>query len=79
MKKNSDVGAAICLFTGDDIGKEKSEHVEKQRARQNVVYEAGYFMGKLGRERVIMLVDEGIDLPSDLQGVVYTDSESLEN
>ena len=60
----------------DDIGKEKSEAVEKQRARQNVVYEAGYFMGKLGRERVIMLVDNGIELPSDLQGVVYTDSES---
>ena len=76
FEENSDVGAAICLFTGDDIGKEKSETVEKQRARQNVVYEAGYFMGKLGRERVIMLVDEGIDLPSDLQGVVYTDSES---
>ena len=55
---------------------ENSEAVEKQRARQNVVYEAGYFMGKLGRERVIMLVDEGVELPSDLQGVVYTDSES---
>ena len=76
FEENSVVGAAICLFTGDDIGKEKSEAVEKQRARQNVVYEAGYFMGKLGRERVIMLVDEGIELPSDLQGVVYTDSES---
>lgn len=76
FEENSDVGAAICLFTGDDIGKEKSEAVEKQRARQNVVYEAGYFMGKLGRKRVIMLVDEGIELPSDLQGVVYTDSES---
>ena len=76
FEENSDVGAAICLFTGDDIGKEKSEAVEKQRARQNVVYEAGYFMGKLGRERVIMLVDEGIELPSDLQGVVYTVSES---
>lgn len=76
FEENSDVGAAICLFTGDDIGKENSETVEKQRARQNVVYEAGYFMGKLGRERVIMLVDEGIELPSDLQGVVYTNSES---
>lgn len=76
FEENSDVGAAICLFTGDDIGKEKSEAVEKQRARQNVVYEAGYFMGKLGRERVIMLVDNGIELPSDLQGVVYTESES---
>lgn len=76
FEENSDVGAAICLFTGDDIGKAKNETKENHRARQNVVYEAGYFMGKLGRERVIMLVSKGIELPSDLQGVVYTDSEN---
>lgn len=74
FEENSEVGAAICLFTGDDIGKAKSEPEEKQRARQNVVYEAGYFMGKLGREKVVMVVDKGIELPSDLQGVVYTNS-----
>ena len=74
FEENSDVGAAICLFTGDDIGKEKSEAVEKQRARQNVVYEAVIYGN--WAERVIMLVDNGIELPSDLQGVVYTDSES---
>lgn len=74
FEENSEVGAAICLFTGDDIGKAKSEPEEKQRARQNVVYEAGYFMRKLGREKVVMVVDKGIELPSDLQGVVYTNS-----
>ena len=43
------------------------------RARQNVVFEAGYFMGKLGRDRVVIIAEKGIELPSDLQGVVYTD------
>ena len=43
------------------------------RARQNVVFEAGYFMGKLGRDRVVIIAEKGIEIPSDLQGVVYTD------
>lgn len=68
----SDVGGAICLFTADDIGREKTETEEKSRARQNVVFEAGFFMGKLGRERVVLLADSGIEIPSDLKGVVYS-------
>lgn len=52
----SDVHVAIALFTQDDIGAVKEEKGnEKYRARQNVVFEAGYFMGYLGRENVIML------------------------
>ena len=46
------------------------------RARQNVVLETGYFMGKLGRDRVIMLTDDGVELPSDLSGMVYTRSKN---
>lgn len=76
FEKNSNVGAAICLFTADDIGKAKMEDAEKDRARQNVVFEAGFFMGRLGRERVIILADQGVELPSDLKGVVYTGSSS---
>lgn len=74
IEAHSDVQAVVCLFTTDDLGRNKSE-TEQPRARQNVVFEAGYFMGKLGRDRVIMLSDKGIELPSDLQGVVYTDTE----
>lgn len=72
----SDVGGAICLFTADDVGKAKSESEEKTRARQNVVLETGYFMGKLGRNRVVILADKGIEIPSDLSGVVYTDTSN---
>ena len=72
----SDVGGAICLFTADDFGRAKKEPSDKQRARQNVVLETGYFMGKLGREHIIILADDGIEMPSDLSGVVYTNTEN---
>ena len=74
IEENADVDAAICLFTGDDYGRAKGTEAEenKLRARQNVVFEAGYFMGKLGRKNVILIAGPDIELPSDLQGVVYT-------
>ena len=71
-----DVGGAICLFTSDDIGKAKQESENKYRARQNVVLETGYFMGKLGRDHVVILADDGIEMPSDLSGVVYTNTSN---
>lgn len=72
----SDVDGAICLFTSDDIGKAKKDSADKSRARQNVVLETGYFMGKLGRNHVVILADNGIEMPSDLSGVVYTNTGS---
>ena len=71
-----DVGGAICLFTADDIGKAKKDDSDNLRARQNVVLETGYFMGKLGRDHVVILADDGIEIPSDLSGVVYTNTEN---
>ena len=74
FEKYSDVRAAICLFTEDDLGKANKEDDLKRRARQNVVFEAGYFIGKLGRENVVLLANRDIEMPSDLSGVVYTDN-----
>ena len=76
FEEHSDVGAAICLFTGDDHGKAKDATSENLRARQNVVFEAGYFMGKLGRENVVLIANPDIEIPSDLKGVVYTNEKS---
>ena len=76
VEANSNVGAAICLFTADDVGRAKTEKQEQMRSRQNVVFEAGFFMGKLGRDHVILMAERGLELPSDLKGVVYTDSTS---
>lgn len=72
FEENSDVGGAICLFTADDLGRAKADKKNSHRARQNVVFEAGYFMGKLGRERVVVIAENGLELPSDMQGIVYT-------
>lgn len=74
----TDVGGAICLFTADDYGRAKKDEADNTRARQNVVLETGYFMGKLGRDHVVLLADKGIEMPSDLSGVVYTDTGKWE-
>lgn len=66
-----DVGFAVVLLTNDDIGRSQDEKDYKIRARQNVILELGYFIGKLGRNRVVPLYDEGVELPSDLSGIVY--------
>ena len=84
FEENTDVGAAICLFTGDDYGRaikdDKGEETkpanDRLGARQNVVFESGYFMGRLGREKVILIANPEIEIPSDLQGVVYTNDKS---
>ena len=44
---------------------------EKRVARQNVIFELGYFIGKLGRNRVCALHEEGVDIPFDYTGVLY--------
>lgn len=72
IEKNSDVSGAVCLFTSDDFGRTKGERVDKPRARQNVIFETGYFVGKLGRENVVLINDGKVEIPSDLQGIAYT-------
>ena len=72
FEANSNVGAAICLFTADDIGRSASETSGKDRARQNVVFETGYFIGKLSRKNIIRIAGSTVEMPSDLSGVVYT-------
>lgn len=44
---------------------------QRPRARQNVVFELGYFIGRLGRNRVCALYREGVEIPSDYSGVLY--------
>ena len=69
----SDVGIAVVLLTGDDRGGVKTISYEEQtlRARQNVILELGYFLGKLGRDRVCVLYDSNVEIPSDYSGVIY--------
>ncbi|MEN6637028.1 MAG: nucleotide-binding protein [Clostridiaceae bacterium] len=76
IEANADVAAAIVLFTADDKGNAKTEKVLNSRARQNVVFEAGYFVGKLGPEHVIIIHEPTVELPGDLSGIIYTSTEA---
>lgn len=75
----TDVDFAIVLYTECDLGRAKEENVDKERyrARQNVVYEHGYLIGKLGREKVFALVKGDVETPGDISGVVYTQMDGM--
>ena len=70
-KHAGDVGYAVVLATRDDVGRAVGEQEEHPRARQNVVFELGFFFGRLGRARVALLYEEDIELPSDTDGIAY--------
>ena len=63
----------MVLYTPCDVGKlaNSSDTELKARARQNVIFEHGYLMGKLGRGRVCALMEDGIECPNDISGVLY--------
>ena len=63
---------AIGIFTPDDEGAlaNEMEHA-KPRTRQNVIFEFGYFIGKLGRDRACALIKGEVEIPSDYSGVLY--------
>lgn len=71
----SNVGFAIVLYTPCDLGKAKDEDELQPRARQNVVFEHGYLMGKIGRKNVCALVKSKVEKPNDISGVVYIDMD----
>jgi predicted nucleotide-binding protein len=72
----TDAGFVVVLATADDLGRAKDATDLNPRARQNVVFELGYFIGALGRPKVAVLYDEGVELPSDMAGVVYIPNDS---
>lgn len=74
----SDVSVAIALFTNDDVGNKKDVTPPNGRARQNVVFETGFFIGLLKRKNVVIIAEEGVEMPSDLAGVVYTSKDHWE-
>jgi predicted nucleotide-binding protein len=78
FEANSDVGFAIILLTDDDFGTFKKGENVNPRARQNVILELGYFIGKLGRSRVCPLYTKGVELPSDLYGLLYIEIDNSE-
>ncbi len=67
----SNVGFGVVLYTPCDIGAKDGTLSFTYRARQNVVFEHGYLIGKLGRPRVAAIVKGQVETPNDISGVVY--------
>lgn len=78
FEKHSDVGYAFILLTPDEISylaaeeaKPDVERKKERRARPNVIFEFGYFVGKLGRSQVCCLYTGDVTLPTDIGGMLY--------
>ena len=76
FEDHAQVGFAVVICTPDDEGKLAQGDREPQpRVRQNVVFEWGYFIGKLGRDRVCALIKGGVEIHSDYDGVLYVEMD----
>ncbi len=76
IEQYSNVGLGIVLYTPCDIGAKKGEETNlRNRARQNIVFEHGYLIGKIGRNNVSALVKGEVETPNDISGVVYISME----
>ena len=71
FESNSDVEFAVILLTPDDTGSLLEEDKQNPRARQNVIFELGFFIGKLGRDRVCVLTKGEPEIPSNYAGGEY--------
>jgi len=72
LGEHCNVGYAFVLLTPDDEGHKAGKSEDKNyRARQNVVLELGMVLAKLGRKRVAILHKESVELPSDINGLLY--------
>jgi len=71
----SHVSFAVVLLSPDDLAypEEKTSDEAKYRARQNVIFELGYFLGRLGRQNVIAIYrkKKDFEIPNDYNGVLW--------
>jgi predicted nucleotide-binding protein len=73
----SDVGFGVVIYSPCDIGGKNTDFPDLAgRARQNVVFEHGFLIGKLGRSKVCPLVTGSVETPNDISGIVYTSMDS---
>jgi predicted nucleotide-binding protein len=78
IEEYSNVGFGVVLYTPCDIGGKINDKGNLQsRARQNVVFEHGFLIGKIGRENVAALVKGSIETPNDVSGVVYINMDQF--
>ncbi len=75
----SNVGFGVVIYTECDVGAKRDTLDYKWRARQNVVFEHGYLISKLSRERVAALVKGDVETPNDISGVIYVTLDAAGN
>lgn len=71
MKEASLFDFGFMVFTKDDYTKSRLEYFDT--ARDNVVFEYGLFLGRLGKDRAYLIKDKEVKLPSDLFGISHAD------
>lgn len=78
LDNNLDVGYAIAIYSPDDEGSLINEKKFKPRARQNVIFEHGLLVGRIGRKNVFLLItgESDLEIPSDIHGLVYEKYDS---
>lgn len=77
LEHHSDVEFAVILLSPCDEGRKRDTGEYSARARQNVILELGYFIGKIGRKNTCSLLKESVEAPSDFTGIVYTSFDSI--
>ncbi|MDJ1476896.1 nucleotide-binding protein [Bacillus sp. LS15-K4] len=70
IESHSSVGFGVILYTPCDVGAKHGDDLQP-RARQNVVFEHGFLIGKIGRGNVAALVKDTVEKPNDISGIVY--------
>jgi predicted nucleotide-binding protein len=77
FEEYANVQFTIILMTPDDEGRKKGEEIWQARARQNVIFELGFFLAKLGPRKVVILSNEGqpIEWPSNFHGILYREMD----
>ena len=78
FERHAEVGYAFILLTPDEVAYLAAEDAlpdnkrrKERRARPNVIFEFGYFVGRLGRSRVCCIYTGDVSLPSDVHGMIY--------
>lgn len=74
FEKYADMAAfAAILLSPDDEGGLLGQNSLRPRARQNVILELGFFIGKLGRSKVMLFRPQSSDFetPSDISGYCF--------
>lgn len=74
MKEASLFDYGFMIFTKDDYTRSRQQ--EFKSPRDNVVFEFGLFLGRLGKDNAFVIMDKDVKLPTDLLGTSIVEFKS---